>query len=113
MHGTIFHSDRGSTYTSARYRQTCLDLGLRQCAGRTGSCLDNAVAEAWFASLKKELGRRSFRTRAEARQAIFTSIAYYNHRRLHSACGYRPPVEYEQALHHHPTTDPLASPMAA
>ncbi len=57
MAGTIFHSDRGSTYTSARYRQTCTDLGLRQSAGRTGSCLDNAVVESFFATLKQELGR--------------------------------------------------------
>ena len=98
MGGTIFHSDRGSTYTSAAYRDTCLRLGLRQSTGRTGSCLDNAVAEAWFASLKKELGRRSFATRAEARQAIFVWLNYYNHQRLHSACRYLPPVEYEHTL---------------
>jgi putative transposase len=112
MDGTIFHSDRGSTYTSARYRQRCAQLGLRQSVGRTGSCLDNAVAEAWFASLKKELGRRHFATRAEARRAIFTWINYYNHHRLHSACQYRPPAEYEQLLHQ-PTIESLGSPLAA
>ena len=93
---TIFHSDRGSTYTSSRYRQTCIDLGLRQSTGRTGSCLDNAVAESFFATMKKELGRRHFATHADARRAIFVWINYYNQTRLHSACGYRPPVEYEQ-----------------
>jgi putative transposase len=98
MHGTIFHSDRGSTYTSARYRQTCLDLGLRQSAGRTGSCLDNAVAESFFATLKQELGRRHFPTRADARRAIFAWINYYNQHRLHSSCDYQSPVEYEQSL---------------
>ena len=98
MNGTIFHSDRGSTYTSARYRQTCVDLGLRQSVGRTGSCHDNAVAESFFATLKKELGRRHFTTRADARQAIFVWINYYNNARLHSSCGMRPPVEYEQLL---------------
>lgn len=112
MDGTVFHSDRGSTYTSTRYRQRCEQLGLRQSVGRTGSCLDNAVAEAWFASLKKELGRRHFATRAEARRAIFAWINYYNHQRLHSACGYRPPAEYEQFLRQ-PPTDPLGSPLAA
>ena len=95
---TIFHSDRGSTYTSGRYRQTCIDLGLRQSAGRSGSCLDNAVAESFFATLKQELGRRHFATRADARRAVFVWINYYNQTRLHSACGYRPPVEYEQQL---------------
>lgn len=111
MDGTIFHSDRGSTYTSARYRQTCTALGLRQSVGRTGSCLDNAVAEAFFATLKKELARRHFATRAEARRAIFAWINYYNHARLHSACGYRPPAEYEQ--HSGTSGQPAGSPLAA
>jgi putative transposase len=109
MDGTVFHSDRGSTYTSVRYRQACQQLGLRQSTGRTGSCLDNAVAEAWFASLKKELGRTSFATRADARRAIFAWINYYNHRRLHSACSYLPPAEYEQRFR----PEPLGSPLAA
>lgn len=113
MDDTIFHSDRGSTYTSARYRQTCADLGLRQSTGRTGSCLDNAVAEAWFATLKKELGRRAFATRAEARRAIFAWINYYNHHRLHTACGLRPPVEYEQLVLAPPPDQTLSSSMAA
>ena len=100
-----------STYTSGRYRATCADLGLAQSTGRTGSCLDNAVAESFFASLKQELGRRRFTSRADARQAIFVWINYYNHRRLHSACGYRPPVEYEHVLAADP--EPIPSPMAA
>jgi putative transposase len=112
MPGTIFHSDRGSTYTSGRYRDTCRQLGLRQSVGRTGSCLDNAVAEAFFSTLKFELDRRHFATRAQARRAVFTWINYYNHRRLHSACGHRPPVDYEQALHA-PDPEALASPLAA
>jgi len=111
MDGTVFHSDRGSTYTSARYRQTCTQLGLRQSTGRTGSCLDNAAAESLFASLKQELGQRRFATRADARRAIFTWINYYNHRRLHSACGYRSPVDYEHVLAADP--EPIPSPMAA
>jgi putative transposase len=111
MDGTIFHSDRESTYTSARYRQTCTQLGLRQSTGRTGSCLDNAVAESFFASLKHELGQRRFATRVDARRAIFAWINYYNHRRLHSSCGYRPPVAYEHALAVNP--DPLGCPLAA
>lgn len=112
MGGTIFHSDRGSTYTSARYRRACADLGLRQSVGRTGSCLDNAVAEAWFSSLKQELGRRHFASRAQARRAIFAWINYYNNRRLHSACNYRPPVEYEQTLVAPPPEQTLPSTVA-
>jgi transposase InsO family protein len=110
MDGTIFHSDRGSTYTSARYRATCSQLGLRQSTGRTGSCLDNAVAESFFATLKKELGRRYFASRADARRAVFAWINYYNQRRLHSSCGYQPPAEYE---HHLRTHEPLRSDPAA
>lgn len=111
MDGTIFHSDRGAEYTSQACRAACERLGLRQSAGRTGSCLDNAVAESFFASLKVELvNRRRYRTRAEARTAIFRWIARYNHRRLHSTIGFIPPVEWEnrKALH-----DRLPSPMAA
>jgi transposase InsO family protein len=112
MHGTVFHSDRGSTSTSAPYRETCQRLGLRQSVGRTGSCLDNAVVEAWLATLKKELGRRHFTSRAEARRAIFVWVNYYNHSRLHSACQMRPPAEYEQLLAA-PPDRPLPSAVAA
>jgi transposase InsO family protein len=79
--------------------------------GRTGSCLDNAAAESFFATLKVELvGRRRWRTRAEARASIFAWIAWYNRRRLHSTAGYLPPLEWEQ---HHATLTPLAATMAA
>ena len=91
--------------------QTCQRLGLRRSMGRTGSCLDNAVAEAWFASLKVELvDRQHYRTRAQARAAIFGWIAWYNRVRLHSTRGYLPPIEWEQQ---HATINPLPSPMAA
>jgi putative transposase len=79
--------------------------------GRTGSCLDNAVAESWFASLKVELVHRAhYRTRAEARAAIFAWIAWYNRCRLHSTNGYLSPVEWE---HQHATISPLPSTTAA
>ena len=67
-----------------------------QSASRTGSCLDCAVAESFFATLKVELVNRTwFDTRADARRAIFRWIAYYNHHRLHSTIGYRPRLEWE------------------
>jgi transposase InsO family protein len=111
MDGTIFHSDRGSTYTSARYRAVCEQLGLRQSVRRTGSCLDNAVAESFFATLKVELIHRlAFATRADARRAIFAWIHRYNHRRRHSTNGMIPPAVYEQQ---HRQTRPLPSPVAA
>jgi putative transposase len=109
--GTIFPTDRGAEYTSSACLQACQRLGLRRSMSRTGSCLDNAVAESWFASLKVELVHRHHdRTRAEARAAIFTWIHYYNRHRLHSARGYLPPIEWEQQ---HATSNPLPSTMAA
>ena len=73
--------------------------GLRRSIDRTGSCLDNAVRESWFATLKVELvDRHHYRTRAQARASIFAWIHHYNRRRLHSTIGYLPPVEWER--HH-------------
>lgn len=78
---------------------------------RTGWCLDNATAEGWFASLKVELtGRARYRTRAQARAAIFGWIAWYNRGRLHSRRDNLPPIEWE---HQHAHTTPLPSTMAA
>ena len=109
--GTIFHTDRGAEYTSAACANACERLGLRQSMGRTGSCLDNAAAESFFATLKVELvSRRRYRTHAEARASIFGWIAWYNRRRLHSTIGYLPPVEWEQR---HATLNPSPSTMAA
>jgi putative transposase len=77
MDATIFHTDRGAEYSSAACADACARLGLRQSMGRTGSCLDNAAAESFFATLKVELvGRRRWRTRAEARASIFAWIAW-------------------------------------
>jgi putative transposase len=111
MDGTIFHSDRGADYASAACIDACARLGLRRSMSRTGSCLDNAVAESWFASLKVELVHRAhYRTRAEARAAIFCWIAWYNRFRLHSTRGYLPPIEWEQQ---HAAISPLPSTTAA
>ena len=108
MDGVIMHTDRGAEYTSAAFATTCEQLGAVRSMSRTGSCLDNAVAEAFFATLKVELvDRRHFRTRAEARTAIFAWIAWYNNYRLHSHNpDYLPPVEWEQR-------QAITTPMAA
>jgi putative transposase len=111
MPDTIFHTDRGSAYTSSACIQACTRLGLRRSMSRTGSCLDNAVAESWFASLKVELvSRHHYRTRAEARAAIFRWMAWYNRFRLHSSNGYLSPIEWEQQ---HAIMNPLPSTTAA
>lgn len=95
--GTIFHSDRGSQYTSAKFRAQLAGAKMRQSLSRPGQCWDNAVAESWFATLKDELiHRRAWPTRASARLAIFEFIeGFYNRTRLHSALGYLSPAAYE------------------
>jgi transposase InsO family protein len=95
--GVVFHGDRGSQYLSGDYRQLIADLDMIQSVGRTGVCWDNAVAESFWSSLKREVVHRyRFATRADARRAIFAWINRYNHRRLHSSLGYLPPVAWEQ-----------------
>jgi len=80
--GVIFHGDRGSQYMSGDYRKQVVGHGMVQSVGRTGVCWDNAVAEAAWSSLKRELVHRyRFNTRAEARRAIFGWINRYNLRR--------------------------------
>jgi putative transposase len=97
MDDTILHSDKGSQYTSNDFADTCDELGVRRSMGRVGSCLDNAVAESFFATLKVELcDRTRYATREQARQAVFRWFGWYNHRRLHSTLGYLSPVEWEQ-----------------
>jgi putative transposase len=98
--GVIFHSDRGSEYTSAEFAKARARWKVRQSMGRVGSCFDNAVAEATFSTIKVEyVHRRQFRTRAEARLKIATWITdFYNRRRRHSACDGRPPIDYERSM---------------
>jgi putative transposase len=93
----LHHSDRGCQYTSAEYRGALADLGVEVSMSRKGNCWDNAVAESFFATLKKELVyRRSWSTRGELRAAVFNYIeVFYNRRRLHSAIGYKTPAQLE------------------
>lgn len=92
----ILHSDRGSQYLSGEVTGVLDQAGMVQSVGRTGVCWDNAVAEAFFGTLKRELvSRTRFGTRAQARQAIFGWINHYNQRRLHSSLGYQTPTQWE------------------
>jgi putative transposase len=93
--GAVFHSDRGSQYTSGDFAAALERHGVAQSVGRTGICFDNAMAESFFGKLKTELVHHQvFATRAEARRAVIRFIeGFYNQRRLHSALGYRPPFE--------------------
>jgi putative transposase len=91
----IFHSDRGSQYTSDDFRKLLGKHDLQPSVGRTGVCWDNAMAESFFGALKNELVHRTvFATRNHARRAIVKYIeGFYNSRRLHSSLGYRTPQE--------------------
>jgi putative transposase len=100
--GAIFHSDRGSQYTSIDYGNFARARGVVLSVGRTGQCWDNAVAESFFATIKRELiDTRAWPTRAGLRTAIFDWIeGWYNTRRLHSSLGYLSPTQYEATIHH-------------
>ena len=93
----IHHSDRGSQYASAAYREKLARLGIQASMSRRGDCYDNAVVESFFGTLKQELVREArWTTHAEARAAIHDYIeVFYNRRRLHSSIGYRSPAEFE------------------
>jgi putative transposase len=93
--GAVFHSDRGSNYTSARFADELRELGIVQSVGRTGICYDNALAESVNGTLKVELVHRTaYPTRRKAREDIARWIELrYNRTRLHSGLGYRTPQE--------------------
>lgn len=102
--GAIFHSDRGSNYTSQEFRNALRERGIRQSVGRTGICYDNAMAESFFAALKNELVHRTqYPTREHARNDIARYIELrYNTTRRHSALAYKTPrqvrEEHQQSL---------------
>lgn len=93
--GAVFHSDRGSNYTSGEFADTLTSLGVAQSVGRTGICYDNALAESFFATLKNELVHRTvYPTREHARKDITQYIVVrYNTLRIHSGLDYRTPQE--------------------
>jgi transposase InsO family protein len=98
--GVIFHSDKGCQYTSDQMVKFCEDNGIRRSMGRVGTCFDNAVAESFFASYKKELiHTKPWPTLKMLRIETFDWIEnYYNRLRRHSTLGYLTPVEYEIGL---------------
>ena len=95
----IFHSDRGSQYTSKEFRDLLRKYGIRQSYSRIGMPGDNAWTESFFATLKKECVHfRHFGTREELRQAVIAWVDFYNMRRIQAKLGYMPPREYAARL---------------
>ena len=105
--GVVFHSDRGSQYTSHAFIGICNKHTIVQSMSRAGSCLDNAAAESWFATLKTELIYRvALPSKDLARRRIIDWIDRYNRTRRHSHCGLKSPITYERL--HTPTATAAA-----
>ena len=96
--GLIWHSDQGSQFVSLAFGQQARAAGIAQSMGSKGDCFDNAVAESFFATLKKELIHgRSWPSKAELRTEVFEYIeVFFNRRRRHSTLGFLSPAQFEQ-----------------
>ncbi|WP_460499466.1 IS3 family transposase, partial [Glycomyces tarimensis] len=96
--GALIHTDRGSQYVSAQFATCCKELGVMQSRARVGSSADNALAESFNATLKREVlqGRRTFANALEARFQVESWITDYNTTRRHSSLGQISPIDYEQ-----------------
>ena len=97
--GLIHHSDQGVQYTSLSFGERLKEVGIKPSMGRTGTALDNAMAESFISTLKAELVSTllEFPSRQAARTAIFEYLeTFYNTRRLHSSLGYRSPADFEE-----------------
>lgn len=97
LRGALFHSDHGSVYTSKDYAKLCADLGVTQSMGAVGSSADNALAESFNATLKREVlqDANTWLDEATCRRQVFRWLVRYNTRRRHSWCRYQSPVAYE------------------
>ena len=96
--GLVHHSDQGAQYTALSFGERLKEVGIKPSMGRTGSALDNAMAESFVSTLKAELvSNLEFPSRQVAKTAIFEYLeTFYNSRRLHLSLGYRSPTEYEE-----------------
>jgi len=113
--GLIWHSDQGSQFVSLAFGQQARAAGIAQSMGSRGDCYDNAVAESFFATIKKELiHRRSWPTRAELSTEVFDYIeTFYNRQRRHSTLGQLSPVEFETSTLRRDGAEDAASRLAS
>jgi transposase InsO family protein len=97
LHGAVFHTDHGAQYTSRQFADLCAELGVTQSMGAVGTSADNAAAEAFNATLKRETlqGARRYPGARTCRLDVFRWITRYNTKRRHSANGHRSPIAYE------------------
>lgn len=94
--GLVHHTDRGSQYASNDYRKALQDAGLVCSMSRKGDCWDNAPAESFFATIKREaLSGCDFATREQAREAVLNYLCWYNAHRRHSTLGWLSPAQFE------------------
>ena len=108
--GIVFHSDHGAQYLAGKLRNTAASWGLAQSVGRVGSSADNAVVEAFFSSLKRELvNRHHYPDRATARRSVFEWLTRYNTTRRHTSLGCLTPNQYEHHYRHTAGTTPALS----
>ncbi|MEU6540945.1 IS3 family transposase [Streptomyces sp. NPDC047000] len=98
LRGAIFHSDNGAQYASKEFAQVCTDLGVVRSRGAVGTSADNAAAESFNATMKRETlqGRKRWSGAREARLAVFRWATRYNTRRRHSSIGQISPNAFEQ-----------------
>ena len=106
LDGAVFHSDHGAQYTSKDFASACKTAGVRQSMSKVGSSADNALAESFNATFKRETlqGRRAFTDEREARLTSFRWLHRYNTVRRHSRLGQQPPITYEKNTRPVPAT---------
>lgn len=106
LDGAIFHTDHGAQYTSKSFAAVCAAAGVRRSMSKVGSSADNALAESFNATFKRETlqGRRAFTDEREARLTAFRWLHRYNTVRRHSRLGQQSPINYENNTRTAPTT---------